>query len=170
MTHSNAESGSRRGTQRAFTLIELLVVIAIILVLAGLLLPAFSYAREVARKTRARSEVKQLDTAFKAVLSDYRSWGSAAIGPYVSGQDVNSTLVIYLRGGNTKGTVYMEFDQASTNSAGSFIDPWSQVYQVALGTGSLTPQGYGTVYRDVAAWSKGKDGVSGNSDDVTSWQ
>ena len=170
MTKSGTETANWRRMRKGFTLIELLVVIAIILVLAGLLLPAFSYAREVAKKTRARSEVKQLDTAFKAVLSDYRSWVNAAIGPYASGQDVNSTLVAYLRGGNTKGTVYMEFDQAATNNAGSFIDPWSQVYQVALGTGSLTPSGYGTVYRDVAAWSKGKNGNSGDSDDVTSWQ
>lgn len=162
-------------SRRAFTLIELLVVIAIILMLAGLLLPAFSYAREVARKTRARNEVKQLDTAFKSVLSDYRTWAnavsgaSAVISPSANGMDVDSTAIAYLRGGNAKGSVYMEFDGSSTNSSG-FIDPWQNVYKVALSTGSVTPQGYGTtVYRDVAAWSLGKDGVV-SSDDVKSWE
>jgi prepilin-type N-terminal cleavage/methylation domain-containing protein len=166
----------RPDERRGFTLIELLVVIAIIMLLAGLLLPAFSHARVVARRTRAKSEVREIDTALKAVLSDYRSWSLAGIGPSsgTANYDVNFTFVTYLSGGgnNTRGVVYMEFDQASTNSTG-YIDPWRNVYRAALGAGSVSPP-HGTVYRDVAAWSKGADGNDGTADqqadDVKSWE
>ena len=159
---------------KGFTLIELLVVIAIIGLLAGMLFPAFAAARETAKKTKAKADVKQLDMVFKAVLLDYRTW-PAGVYPNANGAEVGKNTVNFLRGVNDKTIRYMEFDKNSLDLSENFVDPWStktksQIYQIALGDASVTPGGT-TLPRQVAAWSYGKNGTSALVKDwIKSWE
>ncbi len=57
--------------RRGFTLIELLVVIAIIAILAAILFPVFSRAREKARQNTCLSHVRQINLALQQYTQDY---------------------------------------------------------------------------------------------------
>lgn len=85
---------ARAGARVAFTLVELLVVIAIIALLAAMLFPVLSQAREGVRKATCLSNLSQIGLATMMYTQDYderfpAAWGTcslvwtASIEPYV---------------------------------------------------------------------------------------
>jgi len=63
-----------RRWKTGFTLIELLIVIAIIMILAGMLLPALQKARDSAKSTTCKNNLKQVGFATINYTSDYNAW------------------------------------------------------------------------------------------------
>lgn len=98
--------------RRGFTLIELLVVIAIIAVLVALLLPAVQQAREAARRTQCKNNLKQLGLAVHNYQTAHRVFPpGAAVDLSVTSTGNNGSwgvhgrLLPFIEQGNTYDNV-----------------------------------------------------------------
>jgi prepilin-type N-terminal cleavage/methylation domain-containing protein len=82
-----------REGQRAFTLIELLVVIAIVAILAAILFPVFSRAREKARQITCTSNLSQWGVALAQYAQDYDEGLPAPLMRYDVGEGLGVTTL-----------------------------------------------------------------------------
>ncbi len=115
--------------RKSFTLIELLVVIAIIAILASILMPALSQARERAKTSGCYNNLKQLGYVYNAYIDDFEGF-LVPDNPSFNGSGVNSwvTMLVYkkyLGSSNYKRRV-TGLASGTYEPAGIFVCPGAQ--------------------------------------------
>ncbi len=153
-----------------FTLIELMVSIGILMLLASLMMGGLKAAKDKSRRTRARSEVAQLVTAWQFYLADYGRFPALASG---SLDEMDQDAVRVLSGKyeehNQREIPYMDFHEHSEG----YRDPWGNFYKIELDNdldGKVLVDG-DVIRRTVAIWSMGtKTNANETADDVCSWK
>ncbi len=110
-------------SKKAFTLIELLVVIAIIAILAAILFPVFSRARENARKASCQSNLKQVGISLQMYVQDYDQRFM------ISGQ-TTTTCPATLLAPYTKSSQVWICPSETNSTALKNVDPRYATYQI----------------------------------------
>jgi len=112
-------SSARRPNQRAFTLIELLVVIAIIAVLIALLLPAVQQAREAARRSQCKNNMKQLALAIYTYEETHRTFPLGSFSPLFTVANWRAQILPYI----DQGPLYSKLNFVGESFSGASLGP-----------------------------------------------
>ena len=133
---------------RGFTLIELLVVIAIIAVLIALLLPAVQQAREAARRSQCKNNLKQIGLAMHNYEETYKRLPMLIISGECNGLPWGAGSTAFDDDGfNWTASLLPYMDQAPLYSQLSASPYWgkfgaTELYATAVGnpaTGAVIP-------------------------------
>jgi prepilin-type N-terminal cleavage/methylation domain-containing protein len=154
--HRNALQ--ERRSHHAFTLIELLVVIAIIIILAGLLYPAYQAAQNQAKRTQAKNDLTQIVTAVNAYYTEYGKYpiatadtiyGTAGTpnddlfytlraidaGTANAGNAANPRKIVFINPPFVKDPANPRSGIGTTTGAGQYYDPWGTPYRIVIDGG-----------------------------------
>ena len=168
-------------SKKGFTLLELLVVIAIITILASLLIPAGSSARERARSAKAQSQIAALEVALTAFHTDFGFYPTSQLDGsspdyYVQSgavAETNVPLIIEVLTGfsfsggsrsvstnplcspnpNWNGP-YLDIDTDDVDSSGALVDPWNHPYHIECaldGDPTTTPPAHNVYSFDISS-------------------
>ncbi|MDA3797586.1 MAG: prepilin-type N-terminal cleavage/methylation domain-containing protein [Kiritimatiellae bacterium] len=158
-----------KNSKKGFTLVEMLVVIAIIGILMALLFPAFTSVVKKAKVTKAKTEVAQIEQAWKQFLMDYKEFP-----PSISGQveGMSSDVVKHLTGDNDivniRKTMYMELDPDEI-----YKDPWGRAYNIQLDVSVPQPHPWANdvaeINKQVLVWSYGPN-LQDVRDNISNWR
>jgi prepilin-type N-terminal cleavage/methylation domain-containing protein len=158
--------------RRGFTLIELLVVIAIIAILIALLLPAVQQAREAARRTSCKNNLKQIGLAIHNYEETYKRFppgGTYPAGQTGDGWSVHARILPFLEQANLQNLINWNLSYAAQplvtqTRVPIYLCP-SDINDMERPDGALThyPVSYGANYGTWHIWNPvsrtGSDGM-----------
>ncbi len=144
--------------RRAFTLIELLVVIAIIAVLIALLLPAVQQAREAARRSQCKNNLKQFGLAMHN-YHDTMNIFPGTVNPGNFGNPLNTGALVQILPYMDQAPLYNGINQTAVTT---WVVPVADLFAAGSHYYEVQPPGFVCPSDTSAKYYPGTNGIVGN--------